>query len=149
MAACLGRDGLHPPAGRPSAPPTSVAALLREGVYVRPATMSIVQYTGALRRCSALVGTFEPHGDPPDADGEAPPGLGPRGAALKHDLAAYETCMLAHGVHLPAANTSRPGLLYDFRRVDAAAPTFRAAQSSCRARFTALFRARDNLQPLG
>jgi hypothetical protein len=62
--------------------------------------------------------------------------------AAKHNgIVEFAACMRKNGVDLPAPNTSGKGPILDTKGVNAASPTFRAAEVKCRNLLLGGFRA--------
>lgn len=87
---------------------------------------SASRYRAALRACGAA--------SSPSASGKAPRrALSPR---FRDALVAFAACMRAHGVNLPAPNTTGKGPIFSAKGVDVRSVTFRTAERDCRATLT-------------
>jgi hypothetical protein len=87
-----------------------------------PPGVSRSQYAAALRKCAPkLAGT---------APGSAAAKAG-RGR-FRAALAAFASCMRAHGIKLPPPSTAATGPIFDTKGLDTTSPAFKAATAACR-----------------
>lgn len=125
---CLRKNGVPLPQPRRGAQP-GTSGLFSGGSAVRlPPGVTPARYQAALKKCGAsnIANRFD------RARVRVPHGELLKNPAFKQALTSFTACMAAHGVKLPAPNTSGHGSVFNTKSVNTKSPQFTAALSMCR-----------------
>jgi hypothetical protein len=115
---CLQRDGITLPSG------VGLLAATRQ----LPNGVTRAQFDAAVRKCggAAVLGALN------RLRGGKLKGLALGSRSLKAQLTKFVACMRAHGVNLPAPNTSGGGPIFNTAGINTRSPQFLSASAACR-----------------
>jgi hypothetical protein len=115
---CLAKNGINLPQRKPGEgrPPGSGGGFLGGGPQL-PAGVTRAQFQAALKKCGG--GGFAGRGSRLSSP------------AYRQALSRFGECLRAHGVKVPAPNTSGSGPVFNTKGIDTASQQFKTAEEAC------------------